>query len=129
MRPLFQALWDHQRLLNILRFTVSFLILLIPTTAMGLSLPVLLEDPVLQHREFGRSIGVLYGFNTLGAVAGALLGETFLVKICGLFGTGLTASCVSCAAAGTAWSQLRKSQRERDGGSHWAIGRHGICFF
>src|SRR5438105_7523492 len=32
MRPLFQALWDHQRLLNILRFTVSFLILLIPTT-------------------------------------------------------------------------------------------------
>jgi spermidine synthase len=103
MRPVFQAFWDHQGLLNILRFTVSFLILLIPTTAMGLGLPVLLEDPLLKHREFGRSIGVLYGFNTLGAVAGALLGETFLVKTCGLFGTGLTASCVSCAAAGTAW--------------------------
>ena len=103
MRPVFQAFWDHQGLLNILRFTISFLILLFPTTAMGLSLPVLLEDPLLKQREFGRSIGLLYGFNTLGAVAGALLGETFLVKTCGLFGTGLTASCVSCAAAGTAW--------------------------
>ncbi len=103
MRPVFQAFWDHQGLLNVLRFTVSFFILLIPTTAMGLSLPVLLEDPLLQRREFGQSIGLLYGFNTLGAVAGALLGEAFLVKACGLFGTGLTASCVSCVAAGTAW--------------------------
>jgi spermidine synthase len=103
MRPVFQAFWDHQGLLNILRFTISFLILLVPTTAMGLGLPVLLEDPFLKHREFGQSIGLLYGFNTLGAVAGALLGETFLVKACGLFGTGLTASCVSCVAAGAAW--------------------------
>ncbi len=68
-----------------------------------LTLPVLLEDPLLTHQEFGRTIGTLYGFNTLGAVAGALLGETYLVRTCGLLGTGLTAGCVSCAAAGIAW--------------------------
>src|SRR5213595_774926 len=30
MRPLFHALWNHQEFLNVLRFSVSFLILLIP---------------------------------------------------------------------------------------------------
>src|ERR1700676_2185111 len=103
LRPLFQALWSHQQWLNVLRFAMSFLILLVPTTAMGLTLPVLVEDPVLKRQEFGQTIGVLYGFNTLGAVAGALLGEIYLVRVCGLFGTGLTAGCVSCAAAGIAW--------------------------
>jgi len=103
MRPVFQALWNHQELLNVFRFSMSFLILLIPTTAMGLTLPVLVEDPVLKRKEFGRTIGLLYGFNTLGAVAGALLGENYLVRVCGLLGTGLTAGGVSCAAAGIAW--------------------------
>jgi spermidine synthase len=103
MRPVFQALWNHQEFLNVLRFSMSFLILLIPTTAMGLTLPILVEDPLLQHQEFGRTIGTLYGFNTLGAVAGALAGETYLIRACGLLGTGLTAGCVSCAAAAIAW--------------------------
>src|SRR6266699_5729203 len=57
MRPVFQALWNHQQFLNGLRFSVSFSILLIPTTAIGLTLPVLLEDPLLAHQEFGRTIG------------------------------------------------------------------------
>ncbi|HEY2101968.1 MAG TPA: hypothetical protein VGH08_01830 [Chthoniobacterales bacterium] len=103
MRPVFQALWGHQEFLNFLRFSVSFLILLVPTTAMGLTLPVLAEDPLLKDQDFGRTIGTLYGFNTLGAVAGALAGETFLIRACGLLGTGLIAGCVSCAAAAIAW--------------------------
>ena len=60
MRPVFQALWNHQELLNVFRFWMSFLILLIPTTAMGLTLPVLVEDPVLKRKEFGQTIGLLY---------------------------------------------------------------------
>ncbi len=103
LRPIFQALWAHQPLLNALRFSISFLILLVPTTAMGLTLPVLLEDPLLQRYEFARTIGLLYGFNTLGAVAGALAGETYLVGAFGLFGTGLTAAAMSGAAAIIAW--------------------------
>src|ERR1700726_3886768 len=41
LRPVFQGLWNFQQSLNPLRFSISFLILLIPTTAMGLTLPVL----------------------------------------------------------------------------------------
>ena len=103
MRAGFQALWDHQELLNVIRFTVSFLILLLPTTAMGLTLPVLLEDPVLKRQEFGRGIGLLYGGNTLGAMAGALLGEIYLVQRFGLLGTAWTAAALGCAAAALAW--------------------------
>lgn len=103
MRPVFQTLWYHQAFLNLLRFSVSFLILLVPTTAMGLTLPVLAEDPLLKHQDFGRTIATLYGFNTLGAVVGALAGETYLIRAWGLLGTGLMAGCVSCAAAAIAW--------------------------
>src|SRR3989440_2031979 len=103
LRPLFQALWHHQELLNILRFSTSFLVLLFPTTAMGLTLPVLLEDPFLHRRQFGCVIAAFYGFNTLGGVAGALLGEGYLMRRFGLPGTGLTAACLSLAAAGIAW--------------------------
>ena len=103
MRPLFQAFWNHQEFLNVLRVTVSFLILLIPTTAMGLTLPVLLEDPLLKHHEFSRGLGLLYGANTLGAMAGALLGETYLFRAFGLLGTALTAAGVCCGAAAIAW--------------------------
>ena len=96
---LFQALWNDHALLNALRFVLSFLILLVPTTAMGLTLPVLLEDPNLRRDDFGRLVGLLYGWNTLGAVGGALVSELYLVKAVGLLGTGLAAALVSCTAA------------------------------
>src|SRR5437016_9712314 len=102
MRPVWQTLWNYQPTLLGLRFIVSFLILLVPTTAMGLTLPVLIEDPVLRRTNFGRAIGLLYGSNTLGAVAGAVLGEGYLIEAFGLHGTGLAAGLAVCLAAAIA---------------------------
>jgi len=102
MRPVWQTLWNYQPTLLGLRFTVSFLILLVPTTAMGLTLPVLIEDPALRETNFGRVIGLLYGSNTLGAVAGAVLGEGYLIAAFGLHGTGLAAGLAVCIAAAIA---------------------------
>src|SRR4029077_12417083 len=102
LRPLFQALWTHQTILLALRVLFSFVILLIPTTAMGLTLPVVLEDRVLARSEFGRALGVLYGFNTIGAVVGAFVGELFLIKAFGLWGTSLAAGLLNCVAAAIA---------------------------
>jgi spermidine synthase len=103
LRPIFQALWHYQAFLNVLRFSISFLILLLPTTAMGLTLPVLLEDPLLYRRRFSRLIAAFYASNTLGAVVGAVVGEAYLIEKFGLSGTGLTAACFSLAAAAIAW--------------------------
>ena len=59
LRPVWQMLWNYQPTLLGLRFIVSFLILLLPTTAMGLTLPVLIGDPMLRQTNFGRAIGFL----------------------------------------------------------------------
>jgi spermidine synthase len=99
LRPLWQTLWNCQPALLGLRFVVSFLILLVPTTAMGLTLPVMIEDPLLQQTAFGRAIGFLYGSNTLGAMAGAMLGEAYLIGAFGLYGTSLAAGIAVWIAA------------------------------
>jgi spermidine synthase len=107
MRPVWQMLWNYQPMLLGLRFVVSFLILLVPTTAMGLTLPVIIEDPLLRETEFGRAIGFLYGSNTLGAMLGAVLGEAYLIGAFGLYGTSVTAGATVCIAAAIALSVAR----------------------
>src|SRR5262249_4644784 len=102
LRPVWQLLWNYQPTLLGLRFIMSFLILLAPTTAMGLTLPVLIEDPMLRQTNFGRAIGFLYGSNTLGAVAGAVVGEGYLIAAFGLRGTSLAAGLTVCIAAAIA---------------------------
>jgi predicted membrane-bound spermidine synthase len=102
LRPIFQALWNHQAILLALRVLFSFVLLLIPTTAMGLTLPVVLEDRILARADFRRALGLLYGFNTLGAVVGALIGELCLVKAFGLWGTSLAAGLLNGVAAAIA---------------------------
>src|SRR5205823_1537503 len=99
LRPIWQMLWNFQPTLLALRFVLSFVVLLVPTTAMGLTLPVLIEDPILRRSDFGRAIGFLYGANTLGAVAGALIGEVWLIGAFGLRGTSVGAGLASCLAA------------------------------
>jgi spermidine synthase len=102
LRPVWQMLWNYQPTLLGLRFIVSFVILLVPTTAMGLTLPVLIEDPMLRQTNFGRAIGFLYGSNTLGAVAGAVMGEAYLIAAFGLYGTSVAAGLAICTAAAIA---------------------------
>jgi spermidine synthase len=116
LRPLWQTLWDHQPMLLGLRFVVSFVILLLPTTAMGLTLPVIIDDPLLRKTEFGHAIGLLYGSNTLGAMFGAVLGEAYLIGGFGLYGTSLAAGAVVCVAAAIALAVARLGDARYAGG-------------
>src|SRR5256885_2476728 len=100
MRTVWQTLWNHQPTLLGLRFILSFLILLVPTTAMGLTLPVIVEDPLLRRTDFGRAVGFLYGANTLGAGVGALLGGGCLVAAVGRRGPTFVAGLGRFVAAG-----------------------------
>jgi spermidine synthase len=60
------------------RGLAAFLMLLVPTTLMGLTFPLLLQR-VARHAHVGRWVGRLTAVNTLGAVLGALLtGYVFL---------------------------------------------------
>ena len=62
--------------LSFLRFFLCFLLLLMPTTLMGATLPVISRAFVRGQQRLGWSIGGLYGINTFGAVVGCF-GATF----------------------------------------------------
>lgn len=95
LAPTFTSLLDHPAVLNSVRLLIAFLLLLIPASAMGATLPILARALSVTEGRFGRVMGLLYGFNTLGAVAGALAGETFLIARFGLRGAGLCAAAIN----------------------------------
>ena len=124
MRPVWQMLWNYQPTLLGLRFVVSFLILLVPATAMGLTLPVIIENPLLRETDFGRAIGFLYGSNTLGAMLGAVPGEAYLIGAFGLYGTSVTAGATLCIAAAIAVSVARFGAARYAGSKNTALAAH-----
>ena len=78
--------WTHYNwaFFQIARFLLLFLLLIIPTTLMGLSFPLAVRIVVRRTGESGRKIGALYGFNTIGAIAGSFLGAFILIPFVGL---------------------------------------------
>ncbi len=65
---------------------VLFMSLLWPTFLMGMSLPLLAKTLTRRLEKAFEITGYLYGFNTLGAAAGALATTWFLVRHVGLDG-------------------------------------------
>ncbi|MEH6591131.1 MAG: hypothetical protein V7746_12800 [Halioglobus sp.] len=85
--------------LNTIRFGVAFGVFLLPATAMGATLPVLQKAIHALDDSFLRSIGRLYGWNTVGAVVGVLLAEFVLIAKLGVQGAGLVACALNIVAA------------------------------
>jgi predicted membrane-bound spermidine synthase len=102
LAPLFR-LFPDVLTLNLVRLTVSFLLMLLPATAMGATLPLVVAALSRTDGNFGRVLGRLYGINTLGAVAGAIAAELFLIEWLGIRGTGLIAVTLDLIAARAAW--------------------------
>jgi spermidine synthase len=65
----------------------AFAILLVPTTFMGATLPLLARHAVRSDREVGPRIGALYAINTTGAIGGTLVCGFVLLPALGLRGT------------------------------------------
>ncbi|HBH61706.1 MAG TPA: spermidine synthase [Nitrospiraceae bacterium] len=66
--------------LTVLRVFVTFLALIVPTTLMGGTLPVLVRFVSGQFRKVDTKLSLLYGFNTLGAVAGTASAAFVLLR-------------------------------------------------
>ena len=58
--------------LTLVRFAISFLIVLIPTTLMGGTLPTISKFVVKEIGNRGRRIGFFYAVNTFGAAIGTI---------------------------------------------------------
>jgi spermidine synthase len=108
LAPSLRTWLDQPWALNSIRLVIAFLILLIPSSAMGMTLPLLARTLSVRDRNFGRVLGLLYGWNTLGAVLGAILPEMVLLGHFGVKETALVAGLLNLfAAAGAAWFSTR----------------------
>lgn len=76
--------------------------LLFPTFAMGLSLPLLAKAVVPRIEAAAERIGLLYGMNTLGAAAGALVGGFVIVGHLGFEGALWVGAALNLSAAAVA---------------------------
>lgn len=68
---------------SLIRFAFSFLFLLIPTTLMGGTLPVLTKYFVKNLGDLGKNVGTLYSVNNFGAFIGCFAAGFVAVQILG----------------------------------------------
>lgn len=87
-------------------FALCFAGLVLPTTLMGASLPLLARAVATALDTVAERIGTLYGINTFGAGLGALLGGWLLVGNLGFVGALWFAAGLELFAAGVALSLL-----------------------
>src|SRR5213078_4323255 len=76
--------------------------LLIPTTLMGGTLPVLTRAFTADRAELQHSLGLLYGLNTLGAVVGTALAGFFLIEYVGVRASLWATATINLALGGIA---------------------------
>jgi spermidine synthase len=76
---------------------LSVMILIVPTTLMGGTLPAMAKFVLGRYEELGGKVGRLYFANTLGAATGAVLAGFFLIARFGLTGTGYLAAATNLA--------------------------------
>ncbi len=81
--------------LTLVRFLLSFLMVLIPTTLMGGTLPVLSKHAGREMDKIGKRIGGLYTVNTLGAVLGTLMAGFLLLEVIGVSNSVYLAAALS----------------------------------
>ena len=78
------------------RLAISFAVLIVPSSLMGATLPLVVKSSFLDGEGLGARIGVLYATNTAGAIAGSLLaGLIFIPRF------GIQASFLIAAACNT----------------------------
>ncbi len=89
--PLFKWVYQTQTesytQASLYRFWICGAILLVPTTFMGATLPVLSKYVSRDSAFIGRDVGTLYSLNTFGAVFGALSSAFLFMRLWGIQAT------------------------------------------
>jgi spermidine synthase len=99
------------------RFAAAFAVLIVPTTLMGATLPVVMESALVKDRAVASRIGLLYAANTAGAIVGALTAGFYLVSHIGIEGSfkiaALTNATIGLLAIALAWARRPATATDR----------------
>ncbi|HYG75402.1 MAG TPA: fused MFS/spermidine synthase [Planctomycetota bacterium] len=88
---------ESQAALTLIRFGVSFILVMIPTVLMGATLPILVS--AFRDDAVGKRLPVLYAANNLGAAAGTLVCSYIAIRTFGLDGTLRVCALINVAIA------------------------------
>ncbi|MCG6922541.1 MAG: fused MFS/spermidine synthase [Acidobacteria bacterium] len=73
--------------MEMVRFAVALILMLLPTALIGIGFPLIMRCVGSEASHFGRSIGLAYAVNTVGAVGGAILGSYWILPARGSLGS------------------------------------------
>ena len=90
---------ENYFLISILRFILVFLVLIVPTSMMGATLPLLLKHYINNNELIIKYTSILYCVNTSGAVFGAFICGFYLIEYFGISGTNYIAISLNFIAA------------------------------
>jgi spermidine synthase len=102
------ALPDSLILLTLLRFLFSFGVLLVPTAAMGATLPLIIRSSLGRGALIGERVALLYGINTAGAILGTMAAGFYLISNVGLMRSFLLAAMINVTAGAIALLASRR---------------------
>ncbi len=115
--PVYRLAWQQFHLsvlpFSLLRFMMAAIILIVPTTCMGATLPLLARFVTTSLDFVGKRVGTLYAANTLGAVGGAMLAGFALLPSIGLEATTLLAALLNLILCGVVLLLAPRLERMR----------------
>ncbi|HLH21402.1 MAG TPA: fused MFS/spermidine synthase [Chloroflexota bacterium] len=118
---LYEALGGAPLLVGGVRIVLAFLILLVPTSLMGATLPIVIKSSLMRSEGLSQNVSLLYAVNTFGAIVGAGTAGFFLVGSLGIRSTTNVAAAINLlvgvAALLAAWRLA--------GDRGWGIGDRG----
>lgn len=90
---------DYEWVLILVRFILVSLALIVPTTIMGATLPLIVKYFIDKDEYITKYVSILYAVNTFGAVFGSYLAGFVLIEALGLYKTNLVAISLNVIAA------------------------------
>ncbi|MEE9610175.1 MAG: fused MFS/spermidine synthase, partial [Desulfatiglandales bacterium] len=108
---------------SLIRFFVCGIILLVPTTLMGATLPILSKYFVEKQTNLGWNVGMLYGVNTFGAVVGSFaagfvliptLGINWTIYLAALLNLSICAGMLKLAKNRVQWEPSESKEKSKD---------------
>jgi spermidine synthase len=100
--------------LTLVRLLMAFALLIVPTALMGATLPFVIKSSEFRRSRLGVHVGVLYGSNTVGAIAGTLAAGLYLIPQLGIHRTFIVAVALNIVVGATAMAL------------EWAVGANSI---
>ncbi|MBT6159866.1 MAG: fused MFS/spermidine synthase [Candidatus Marinimicrobia bacterium] len=93
--PIYRLFQGHLAMLTIAQFLTCFLLVFIPTSLMGATVPTMATIVMTNINKVGRDFSLMYALNTLGGMMGVILSSFLMIEKLGLYWTLLFAISIN----------------------------------